>query len=114
MKAQYDHMPARIEAVGNGSSKYRWNITEKTTPENDTVWECDEVIIWGEVTRRKVTEAVILATWGINAEAKLINDYNAANEGVLDASYKQTYIDFITERKAVKQEILNYLYSEGL
>ncbi|NQU52246.1 MAG: hypothetical protein HQ522_06870 [Bacteroidetes bacterium] len=114
MKAQYDHNPLKVEAVGNGSSIYRWNIIEKTTPENDKVWECNEVTIWGEVSRQKVTEAVILAIWGVNAEAKLINDYNAANEGILDISYKQVYIDFVTERKSVKEEILNYFESEGL
>ncbi len=109
-KVQYQNQPLKLEAVGNGSHLYRWAIAEITTEEG-TVWECYEVVVWNEPTRSKVTEAVIKSLWHINAEAKLLNDYNAANEGVLDISFKQLYIDFITERKAVKTEITTFFES---
>lgn len=103
-KVQYENQPPKLEAVGNGSHLFRWDIEEKQIEEG-SVWECYEVLVWNEPNRNKVTEAVIKALWETNVEAKLLNDYNAANEGVLDASYKQTYIDFLSKRRAVKEEI---------
>ncbi len=114
MNAQYDHQPPKLEAVGNGSHKYRWNITQKNNSENDPIWECEEVIIWGQPERKKVTEAVICELWGVNEEAKLINDYNAANEGIIGIEYKQPYINFVMERKAVKEDILNFFEYEAI
>lgn len=113
MKAQYDHQPAKLEAVGNGSFLWRWNIqpTEKTDPQTEEVtigWECDEVVIWNEPTTAKIKKAVINETWGTNVEAKLINDYNAVNEGLLPAEKKQAYLDFISERMRLKEDIQNY------
>lgn len=105
-KAQYDHLPLRLEAVGNGSHLYRWGIVETTNPENQLpIWECYEVIVWNEPTREKVVEAAMLESWGVNIEAKLINDYNGACEGLLPESYKQPYFDFINGRNELKNEI---------
>ena len=109
-KVQYENQPPKLEAVGNGSHLYRWDIKEKKIEEG-SIWECYEVLVWNEPTCKKVTEAIINALWGKNVEAKLLNDYNAANEGVLDASYKQKYIDFINIRKAVKEEINTFFES---
>ncbi len=107
-KVQYQDQPIKLEAIGNGSHLYRWDI-EEVQIEEETIWQCYEVVVWNEPTRRKVTEAVIKSIWGINAEAKLLNDYNAANEGIINDSYKQLYIDFINERKAIKEEINTFL-----
>jgi hypothetical protein len=108
-KAQYDHLPLRLEAVGNGSHLYRWGIVETTNPENQmTIWECFEVLVWNEPTREKVITTVIDELWPAQTESKLTNDYNAAQIGLLPETHKQPYIDFIQQRNALKQEINTY------
>ncbi len=75
--AMYDAKPSKLEAVGNGSYLYRFNIEEKTyvveeapeveteneqeapEPKTRTQWECDEVTIYEPLTANKITEAVI-------------------------------------------------------
>ena len=114
--AVYDAKPSVFEANNNGSYTYRWNIRQIQMPSGEgteerttTVkWECDEVIVWGTVTRNKITEAVVTTLWDRDREKKLINDYNAAKEGVFgDVSgdvaqkYIAAYKSFLTERKAV-------------
>jgi len=101
-------MPSKLEAVGNGSHLYRWHIEEITSHEGDQLWECYEALIWGIPTRDKVKEAAINKMWTTNIEAKLINDYNAANEGMLDVAYKIPYIDFLNQRAELKNEIDSY------
>ncbi len=113
--AYYDSKPLAFEAVGNGSYVYRWGIEEvvvenhsiddaKST-ETTTQWKCLEVVVWGTVTSNKLTETVIKAIWGDGVEEKLLNDYNAAQLGILDKSYIGTYRAFLTERKTIKEQI---------
>lgn len=113
-RVNYDSKPSAIEAVGNGSYLYRWGIEAVTTTvedlesgEQDTriSWECYEVTVWNTPTENSITEVVVDTLWGNGVEQKLLNDYYSAIEGVLDESYKQPYIDFLTERKAVKEQI---------
>ena len=89
--AVYDAKPSVFEANNNGSYTYRWNIQQVEIPaESDgshersasVKWECEEVIVWSTVTRNKITEAVVTKLWDGDFEKKLINDYNAAKEGV--------------------------------
>jgi len=117
-KVEYDQQPAKLEAVGNGSHLYRYAIEQVTreNPEGEetTAWKCYEVLVWNKPTRETVTEAVITSIWPSTAEAKLINDYNAAKEGILPVSYMQPYINFINERKAIKDEITAYFANESV
>ena len=107
--AFYDNQPAVFEAVGNGSYAYRWGIEQiqNQNPDETTSnkYKCFEVIIWGTVTKDKVTRSVIEAKWGNGIEQKILNDYNAALMGVLDNSYIGKYHNFLTERKAIKEQI---------
>jgi hypothetical protein len=107
-KNQYDHLPPKLEAVGNGSHLYRWEIEEITSPDGDQLWQCYEVLVWGNPTRENVIEAAIIKKWGVNIEAKLINDYNASIAGVLDVAFKIPYLDFLAQRVLVKTEINAY------
>lgn len=108
-KAQYDHKPLKLEAVGNGSWLYRWAIVEiPATEEKDAIYECYEVLVWNTPDRVSVTAAVLTSFWPSNDEAKLINDYNAAKENLLDASYIKNYLDFIDARAALKLEIKEF------
>lgn len=112
--AIYQSKPSKFEAIGNGSYAYRWNIQEEQVEvqsaeneatETKTQWKCYEVIVWATVTENKIKEAVIAALWGNSVEQKLLNDYNAAQQGVLAPEAAQWYCDFLVERDAVKAEI---------
>lgn len=112
--AIYSEKPIRLEAVGNGSYLYRWNIQEEvidvqnTTSESEsekTQWKCYEVIVWATLTEDKITEAVINALWGSGVEQKLLNDYNAYLMGVLGPDVVEPYHQFLIDRDLIKVEI---------
>lgn len=119
MEAFYDSKPAKLEAVGNGSYIYRWNIQEIEKPATEeseipagNQWRCDEVIVWSPVTANKITEAVITSLWNANYEQKLVNEYNSAKLGLYGSTSGaeakarvQAYTDYLAERKAVKVQI---------
>ena len=45
------------------------------------------------------------AMWSKDAEQKMLNDYNAAQLGILGDEYVNLYKDFLTSRKAIKAQI---------
>lgn len=45
------------------------------------------------------------AMWSKDAEQKMLNDYNAAQLGILGEEYIANYKDFLTDRKAIKAQI---------
>jgi hypothetical protein len=100
--------PDVLQSVGQQMTAYRWNIKETTTEHNGVTtrgFSAYEVMIDGTVTVAKIKQAVLNAMWGKDQEAKYINDFNAANAGILDASYIDVYKTFLTERKALKDKI---------
>ena len=129
-KAFYDSKPSVLEAVGNGSYLYRWDILEVTSESNSqtaaedgseaetkaeeqrTQWQCEEAVVWSPLTANKITEAVIAAKWDDNYEQKLVNEYNGAQLGVYGSTTSeearariQAYTDFLAERYALKQQV---------
>jgi hypothetical protein len=112
MTAMYDKQPEKFSDNGNGSITYRWDIKEVTidrqmgeTETTETKWQCNEVIVWGTITRVKVVTKVIEELWGIDVEAKLLNDYNAAVLDILPLEYKIRYTEFLNARKAIKVQV---------
>lgn len=111
MKAFYDHEPQKIEAIGDGYYRYRWNI-EESVETHDGVevrqWSCSEVCFW-PLSANAITEKVISSCWPGNYEQKLVNEYNAAVLGVFDevtANVKTVaYTVFLKERQALKDMI---------
>ena len=127
--AFYDNKPSKLEAVGNGSYLYRWNIQEVTTEseekketaaedgaevqaENAPQFSCEEVSVWEPLTSNKITEAVITSKWDANYEQKLVNEYNAAQLGLYGAktseeakAHIKAYTDYLTERAALKTQV---------
>lgn len=121
--AFYDSKPSTFEAVGNGSTLYRYNIQEVEAPatqnteasgkqakeEKRTQWQCDEVTIWHPLNANKVTEAVIASRWESNYEQKLINEFNAAQLGVYDEdeakAKTEAYKAFLSERHQLKAQV---------
>lgn len=62
----------------------------------------DSLLVAAPVTANTVLEALIAAKHSRNEEAKLLNDYNAAMLGIEDEAKKQPYLDFLSERKALR------------
>ena len=115
MKVIYDNEPSVLEAVGNGSHRYHYDIkavkeepTEKSSgAESKTQYECQEVIVWEPITSNKITEAVIADKWDGNQEQKLINEYNAIQLGITTdkaeiAIKTAAYKEFLAERVRLK------------
>lgn len=115
MKVIYDNEPSVLEAVGNGSHRYHYDIkavetesAEKSSgTESKTQYECQEVIVWEPLTSNKITEAVIDDKWDGNQEQKLINEYNAIQLGITTdnteiANKTAAYKEFLEERVRLK------------
>lgn len=115
MKVIYDNEPSVLEAVGNGSHRYHYDIkavktksAEKSSgTESKTQYECQEVIVWEPLTSNKITEAVIAEKWDGNQEQKLINEYNAIQLGITTdkaeiAIKTAAYKEFLEERARLK------------
>ena len=94
MQAFYDNKPSKLEAIGNGSFAYRYNIQEVEKPaqsdntetteqaQGQTQWVCEEVIVWSPLSANKITEKVLTEKFENNFEQKLVNEYNAAQLGL--------------------------------
>lgn len=122
MQAFYDNQPKKLEAVGNGSFRYRYNIREEEKPvqasENSETaqeaqaqpqWVCEEVTVWAPLSANKITEKVLTERWDGNYEQKLVNEYNSAQMGLLSEEEAATRIEayraFLTERTALKSQV---------
>lgn len=117
MQVLYDNRPSILEKVGDGSYRYRWNITEVEMPndmmedneETRTQWSCEEVIIFAPLSPNKITEKVIAELWDSNYEQKLLNEYNASTLGMYDEETATNKINkykaFLHQREAIKQQI---------
>lgn len=122
MQAFYDNQPKKLEAVGNGSFRYRYNIREEEKPvqasENSVTaqeaqaqpqWVCEEVTVWAPLSANKITEKVLTERWDGNYEQKLVNEYNSAQMGLLSeeeaAARTEAYRAFLTERTALKSQV---------
>lgn len=115
----YDFQPEKLQANGDGSYTYRWDIKEvqveshsSTSSEADpeTVssvakWACDEVVVWGTVTNDKLKEAVINHLWGSDKEAKLINDYNAVQLGILSSDFADPYVEYLSNSSFASKKV---------
>jgi hypothetical protein len=104
MKAYYQELPAKFEDVGNGSIRYRMNIQEHVSDEGVTTYSCDEFISWKN-ERAELVRVVIESLFGNGVEQKLINDFNAAQAGILPEEAEQAYIDYLQVRKEIKEQI---------
>lgn len=128
MQATYTERPQPFAPVGNGSTLYRYRIAEQTVTQHNveataadgettaaeaqtlTQWTASEVTVWLPLSANKVTEAVLTAEYPQNYEQKLLNEYNAAQMGVIaDEQERQArveaYTKFLTERAALKAQV---------
>nr|DAG15267.1 MAG TPA: hypothetical protein [Caudoviricetes sp.] len=111
MKRTYsDTIPITMEKDGDGSYLYRWDVREETREMGDDMspvisYSYNEVRVWPTLTANKILEACINALWDKDVEQKKLNDYNAAQLGILDLSYVESYKTFLNERKALKDRV---------
>lgn len=116
MKAYYDEKPSVISEVGNGSILYRYGIEKIETSTFEvgeeerlhTQYVCQEVVVWKPITSNKITEAVITDRWDNNYEQKLVNEYNAAQIGLLGEEAKtrvEAYTNYLKERASLKEQV---------
>lgn len=57
------------------------------------------------VTANSIFGMLLNIKWPPNFESKLINEYQSANEGILDESYKAQYLHFLNDRIVLKQMV---------
>lgn len=123
MIAFYDNKPSILEAVGDGSYRYHFNIIEiipEVIPASDkdaqeesrTQWQCEEVTVWSPVTSNKITKAVITEVCDHNYEQKLVNEYNAAQLGMYGEKTSEeaqkrinAYTEYLSTREKLKAQV---------
>lgn len=104
MKSNSDIRPTAIQPLGNGAYHYNYNIkarTQEAEPQAQeenadsitadimaqipgVVYDYDTVEVWGMPNYKDLTRAVIRAEVSETEEFGLINDYNAAKDGLID------------------------------
>lgn len=106
MIAYYDEKPS-VFSKTNTQITYRWDIIEEINEENErSSYKCNEITLYRPVCREKLTQAVIDELWDNDREKKLINDYNSAlinQDNNSDAVGR--YIEFLTERGRIKEQV---------
>lgn len=117
MKAIYTNEPLKLEAVGNGSFLYRWNIQQEEIPTNENEeahiqWNCDEVVVWAPLSANKIVKAVMEQQWDYTIELKFINEYNSAKLNLYGEYTSEeaqekilAYENFLETRKNLKTQI---------
>lgn len=101
-----------LEQHKTGVHIFRWDFEEVTrkNPEGGEDKSYEYYEVWVENGNPdRTTEAVINALWGDGVEKKLINDYNAAKDGIFTGEKAtkaiNAYHDFLKERMAVKEAV---------
>ena len=111
-----DKKPSVLEAVGNGSYLYHYDMTEVDRPAQEgkaagKQWQYEEVTVWAPLSANKITEKVLTSRWDANYEQKLVNEYNSAQMGLLSeeeaARKTEAYKAFLTERNRLKAQVDN-------
>lgn len=111
MKAYYDSKPLVLEAVGNGSFRYRYDIKEMHSfgEIEMTQWECEEVIVYQPITSNAITASVIADKYPQSYEQKLVNEYNASQNSMYSEEESKIHIDkymaFLKDRMLLKAQV---------
>ena len=114
MAVYSDLKPHVLEAVGNGSYLYHYDMTEVDRQEQEgeaagKQWKYAEVTVWAPITANKITEKVLTSKWDANYEQKLVNEYNSAQMGLFseEEAIRKTeaYKAFLTERNRLKAQV---------
>ena len=116
-----DTMPEKIIDLNDGKGGFVYNygiqeVTEEVTvepaeeeeePHTATVtkYRHNSVVMTAPKTQNHIIETLLTVKYPVNREQKLLNDYNAAKEKILPTSAKDGYLDFLAEKKAIKEMV---------
>lgn len=124
--AKIDQKPLVIDDLHNGQGTFNYNhnivevmviedseggITVTTDPKKatGTMWQYDSLRVEYPKTRKNIYATLLEARYPQDIQQKLVNDYQAAQMGILedeeaDAAV-EAYTAFLTNRKAIKSMV---------
>lgn len=115
MRVNYDHKPSVMEAVGDGTIRFRYDITQVTKPalrddeQPITGWDCEELTVYPPISSNALIASAIAERWPSDCEQKLVNDYNCTILGLTEGDTANQAIDryrrFLEERSKLKAKI---------
>lgn len=114
--------PEVIESLNNGQGTVHYNHNikevlvkegeggslEVVTEESDAtgkMFQYDCLRVEYPTTRNNILATLLNAKYDSNKESKLVNDYQAAQVGILDESYKEPYLAFLRDRQNLKAQV---------
>lgn len=116
-----DTMPETFVDLNDGKGGFVYNFEIEEFPEEVTVEPAEEeeeahtatvtkyrhssLVMAAPKTQNHILETLLTERIQANREQKLINDYNAANEGILPKSAKAAYLEFLAEKKRIKEMV---------
>ena len=116
-----DTMPEKIMDLNDGKGGFIYNygieeVTEEVTvdpaseeeePHTATVtkYRHNALVMAAPKTQNNILETLLAEKYPGHVEQKLFNDYNAAKEKVLPTSAKEGYLQFLADRKAIKEMV---------
>lgn len=101
---------------GQGSFLFNHNIEEVEASELDgiehgdttgTVFVYDSVRCEYPKTADNIFSTLLAAKYSPKRESKLLNEFQSAQNGLLDKSYKKPYLDFLRDRLAIREMVNN-------
>lgn len=105
---------------GQGTVLYNFNIVEVDVKEDEMggisitsdpktatgkMFQYDSLRVEYPTTADNIFSTLLSAKYPANTESKLVNEYQSAVLGILPASYKKPYEDFLRDRLAIREMV---------
>lgn len=105
---------------GQGTVLYNFNIVEIDVKEDEMggisitsdpktatgkMFQYDSLRVEYPTTADNIFSTLLSAKYPANTESKLVNEYQSAVLGILPASYKKSYEDFLRDRLAIREMV---------
>ena len=116
-----DTMPEKIVDLHDGKGGFVYNFDIEPFSEEVTVEPAEEeeephtvtvtkyrhssLVMEAPKTQNNIIETLLTECVPANREQKLLNDYNAAKEKILPTSAKDGYLEFLAEKKRIKEMV---------
>lgn len=116
-----DTMPEKIIDLNDGKGGFVYNFDIEEFPEEVNVEPAEEeeeshtatvtkyrhssLVMTAPKTQNHILETLLTVRVPANREQKLLNDYNAAKENILPESAKAAYLEFLAEKKRIKEMV---------
>ena len=116
-----DTKPEKIIDLNDGEGGFVYNFDIEEFPEEVTVEPAEEeeeshtaivtkyrhssLVMTAPKTQNHILETLLTELVPANREQKLLNDYNAAKENILPESAKAAYLEFLAEKKRIKEMV---------